>query len=50
MIQATIIDNSRGCNAHTVINNTACRLRPIVLSTERLTTDPWTSQRPCKHC
>lgn len=28
-------DNSRGCNAHTVINNIACRLRPIVLSVER---------------
>ena len=42
-------NNSRGCNAHTVINNTACRLRLKALSTERLTTAPWTSQRPCKH-
>lgn len=32
-------NNSRGCNAHIVNNNTACRLRPIVLSAERLTTD-----------
>lgn len=32
-------DNSRGCNAHTVINNIACRLRPIVLSVERVKTD-----------
>ena len=49
LIQATIIDNSRGCNAHIVINNIACRLRPIVLSAERLTTDPRPSQRACKH-
>ncbi len=38
LIQATI-DNSRGCNAHTVINNTACRVRLSVLTAERLTTD-----------
>ena len=38
-------NNSRGCNAHIVINNTACRLRPIVLSAERLTTDTPTLAR-----
>lgn len=32
-------DNSRRCNACTVNNNIACRLRPIVLSVEWLTTD-----------
>lgn len=37
--QTTIIDNSRGCNAHIVINNIACKSRPIVLDAERLTTD-----------
>lgn len=37
LIQATI-DNSRGCNAHTVINNIACKVRLSVLTAEWLTT------------
>ena len=49
LIQATIIDNSRGCNAHTVTNNIACKVRLSVLTAERLTTDPRPSQRACKH-
>ena len=39
LIQATIIDNSRGCNAHIVNNNTACKVRLSVLTAERITTD-----------
>ena len=39
LIQATIIDNSRRCNACTVINNIACKVRLSVLTAEWLTTD-----------
>ena len=31
-------NNSRGCNSHTVINNTACKVRLSVLTAEWLTT------------